>query len=170
MIASGYVKRGRAVAVLGAALAGCDLIPNQGYAKLTHRVRDPIEIASHPPPPPARPGLLGGGASAVPQLPAGAPAGVTQAMVEQGAQQFGTVCSACHGPGGQGTAAAPKLADGQWINISGTYDEIDHIITTGVPNPKEHPAPMPPRGGGSFTDEQVRQLAAYVFAISHQSP
>jgi hypothetical protein len=27
---------------------------------------------------------------------------------------------------------------------------------------------MPPLGGGSFTDDQVRQLAAYVFALSHQ--
>ncbi|MBV9110525.1 MAG: hypothetical protein JO306_14035 [Gemmatimonadetes bacterium] len=42
-------------------------------------------------------------------------------------------------------------------------------ITTGVPHPKEHPAPMPPKGGGSFDDAQVRALAAYVFALSHQT-
>jgi cbb3-type cytochrome c oxidase subunit III len=89
-------------------------------------------------------------------------------MVEAGAQSFGTVCSACHGPGGAGTAAAPKLADNTWLHISGSFDEIVQIIHSGVPNPMEAPAPMPPLGGGNFSDEQVRQIAAYVFALSHQ--
>ena len=31
-----------------------------------------------------------------------------------------------------------------------------------------HTGAMPPRGGGSFTDDQVRALAAYVFALSQQ--
>ena len=67
-----------------------------------------------------------------------------------------------------GTPAAPSLADAEWLNISGSYDEIVQTIHTGVPKPKAHPGSMPPLGGGSFTDDQVRQLAAYVFALSHQ--
>ena len=33
-------------------------------------------------------------------------------------------CSACHGPAAAGTPAAPSLADAEWLNISGSYDEI----------------------------------------------
>jgi mono/diheme cytochrome c family protein len=171
MIDSGFVKRGLAAVVLVGTLAACDgLLPQQGYEKVSRRTRAPIEVPSNPPPPPARPGLLGGGAGAVPKLPAGAPSDVTQAMVEQGAQQFGTVCSACHGSGGQGTAAAPKLADAEWLwfDHPPTVDELVSRIEQGVPNPKSHPAAMPPRGGGNFTDAQVRQIAAYVYALSHQ--
>jgi mono/diheme cytochrome c family protein len=148
------------------AVAACDLVPDDGFDKVANRTRDDV-IAAAAPPPPAYTGPLAGGAGAVPQLAAGAPAGVTQEMVEAGAQHFTTVCAACHGAGGVGTAAAPPLNDAQWLNITGGYDDIVAVINAGVPNPKEHPAPMPPRGGGSFDDEQVRALGAYVFALSH---
>ncbi|HWK89553.1 MAG TPA: c-type cytochrome, partial [Longimicrobium sp.] len=88
-------------------------------------------------------------------------------MVDEGQQNFG-LCAGCHGQGGVGTPAAPALDDAAWINISGAYPEIVTIITSGVPAPREHPGPMPPRGGGSFDDAQVRSLAAYVYALSHQ--
>ncbi|HEY0035358.1 MAG TPA: c-type cytochrome, partial [Longimicrobium sp.] len=96
------------------------------------------------------------------------PAGVTQAMVDEGQQLFGTVCAGCHGPAGAGTPAAPVLSDDRWINVTGAYPEIVTIVTNGVPQPKEHPGPMPPKGGGNFDDAQVRALAAYVYALSHQ--
>jgi mono/diheme cytochrome c family protein len=35
-----------------------------------------------------------------------------------------------------------------------------------VPTPKQHPAPMPARGGGQITDDQVREVAAYIYSIS----
>lgn len=164
--------RGGVARVLGAAgvagvLTGCFLLPDDGYEKVTYRERDALPAAAAPPPPPVVAGLGAGGA-AVPQLAAGAPAGVTQEMVDAGAQAFGTVCSACHGAGGAGTPAGPALADATWLNISGAYDEIVGIIQSGVPNPVQAPAPMPPLGGGNFNEEQVRQLAAYVFALSHQ--
>jgi mono/diheme cytochrome c family protein len=149
-------------------LAACDLVPQGGYRKLDYRVRSEGVAISNPAPPPVVPGLAAGGGSAAPTLAAGAPAGVTQAMVDEGAKLFANPCSACHGPGAKGTAAAPDLADAEWINLSGSYDEIVQIIHTGVPHPKSHPGSMPPLGGGSFTDDQVRQLAAYVFALSHQ--
>lgn len=151
-------------------LTGCEFpgIPRDGgYDAVTYRERESIGAVSRPNPPPVVAGL-GGAAAAIPTLAAGAPPGVTQAMVEQGAQQFGTVCSACHGAGGAGTPAAPELNDNQWINISGSYEELVSVITTGVPNPKQYPGAMPPLGGGSFNEEQVRAIAAYVFALSHQ--
>lgn len=153
---------------LGVALGGCDYIPDDGYDKVASRERGDGPVAAAPAPPPYVAGV-GGGGSTVPQLAAGAPAGVDQAMVEAGAQQFGTVCAACHGAGGAGTGAGPQLSDAEWLNIDGSYDEIVAVITNGVAAPKQFPAPMPARGGGPFNDEQVRQLAAYVFALSHQA-
>jgi mono/diheme cytochrome c family protein len=158
-----------ALLALTLSVAACDFVPDDGYDKVASRVREDVGIAAAPPPP-AYTGPIGGGAGAVPQLAANAPAGVTQAMVETGAQQFSTVCAACHGAGGVGTAAAPALNDAQWLNVSGAFEEIVTVINNGVPNPKEHPAPMPPRGGGNFTEEQVRALGAYVFALSHAGP
>jgi hypothetical protein len=40
-------------------------------------------------------------------------------------------------------------------------------VTNGVPNPKQHPGPMPPLGGAQRTPEQVRAVAAYVYSLSH---
>lgn len=156
---------------LVALLTGCGQIPgipvDGGFDVVTYRTRESIGAVARPNPPPVVAGL-GGAAAAIPTLAAGAPAGVTQEMVEQGAQQFGTVCSACHGAGGAGTPAAPELNDNQWIHISGNFDEIVSIIKTGVSNPREYAGAMPPLGGGSFNEEQVRAIAAYVFALSHQ--
>ena len=154
------------VIALSLAVAACDFIPAGGFDKVASRSRDDVGLAAAPPPPPYT-GPIGGGAGAVPTLAAGAPAGVTQEMVATGAQQFSTVCAACHGAGGVGTPAAPPLNDATWLNISGSFDEIVTVINTGVPAPKEYPAPMPPRGGGNFTEDQVRALGAYVFALSH---
>lgn len=96
------------------------------------------------------------------------PEGVTEAMVEAGAQIFagpGT-CFACHGANGAGTPLAPALNDAAWLNMDGSYDQIVQVINTGVPTPKQAAVPMPPRGGAALTDEQVREVAAYVFSIS----
>jgi len=94
--------------------------------------------------------------------------GVTQEMVAVGEQIFGGagVCFACHGAGGAGGPLAPALNDTEWLNIDGSYDAIVQTVTTGVPQPKQFSAPMPPRGGAPLTDEQVRQVAAYVYSIS----
>lgn len=97
------------------------------------------------------------------------PPGVTQQMVDEGRQIFtgAGICQTCHGPNAQGTALAPSLTDDEWINTDGTYEGIVQVVTNGVQQPKQHPAPMPARGGTNITDEQVRAVAAYVYAISH---
>jgi len=102
-----------------------------------------------------------------PATPANLPAGVTQDMVAQGKQIFSSTgnCFTCHGPDAKGTTLAPDLTDSQWINVSGTYDDIVALVPKGVPTPKQHPAPMPPMGGASLTDDQVKQVAAYVWSL-----
>jgi mono/diheme cytochrome c family protein len=84
-------------------------------------------------------------------------------------QVAGGTCTACHGQDAKGTAVAPDLTDNQWINGDGSYDFIVHTVTTGVPQPKQHPAPMPPKGGATLSDQQVKAVAAYVYSLSHKS-
>jgi mono/diheme cytochrome c family protein len=97
------------------------------------------------------------------------PAGVTPEMVAQGKTLFeGGICIACHGQDANGLPQlAPSLRDAVWLNTDGSYDGIVTTIKTGVAAPKEHQNAMPPMGGGQFTDEQVRALAAFVYSISH---
>lgn len=109
-----------------------------------------------------------GTAATSPDVVGELPAGVTMQMVNQGQQLYGTVCVACHGPGGNGTPLAPALNDNQWIDIDGSYESIVTVINNGVPQPREYPAPMPPLGGGNFNEEQVRSIAAYVYTLSHR--
>jgi mono/diheme cytochrome c family protein len=96
------------------------------------------------------------------------PEGATAADVEEGKKLFGSTgnCYTCHGPDGAGTALAPALSDAQWLNIDGSYAAIQGIVNKGVPQPKQHPAPMPAKGGAALTDAQVKQVAAYVYSIS----
>ncbi|HKU62215.1 MAG TPA: hypothetical protein VJQ44_13410, partial [Gemmatimonadales bacterium] len=58
-------------------------------------------------------------------------------------QEAGGTCTACHGQDAKGTAMAPDLTDNTWIHGDGSLSFIEHTVTTGVPQPKSHPAPMP---------------------------
>ena len=103
-----------------------------------------------------------------PQKAVDLPPGVTQEMVTQGEQIFAGPgnCFTCHAAKGAGTPMAPALNDANWLHVDGSYEAIVKLITSGVPTPKQHPAPMPPKGGSQITEDQVRQVAAYVFSIS----
>lgn len=126
---------------------------------------DAGEGAATPPPPPPPAATPPAAAPAQVALPEG----VTQEMVTQGQAVFtgAGLCGTCHMPDGTGGPLAPNLHDATWINIDGSYDAIVNLIMTGVAEPKEHPAPMPARGGSTISDEQVRQVAAYVYTLSH---
>jgi mono/diheme cytochrome c family protein len=152
-------------------LAACPGEFGGGYDKVAFRERTPLALAAAPDPPPVIAGIGGAAAAETPTLAANlAPAGVTQEMVEEGQRLYGTVCTACHGAGAAGTPAGPGLRDQEWIHIRGSYDELVTIITTGVANPVQYPGMMPPLGGGNFNAEQVRSIAAYIFALSTQAP
>ena len=101
------------------------------------------------------------------------PASVTPAAIAQGDSIFhgqvaGGTCTACHGQDAKGTAVGPDLTDTLWLNGDGSYQFIVSTVTTGVPQPKQHPAPMPPKGGATLTDDPVKAVAAYVYSLSHK--
>ncbi len=97
------------------------------------------------------------------------PPGVTQAMGQQGDTVFHGPgrCFKCHGPDGKGTQKGPSLvAPKKWTDIHGEYDEIVQVVTKGIPDPKDYSAPMPARTVAKLSDEDVRNVAAYVWTIS----
>jgi mono/diheme cytochrome c family protein len=147
-------------------LAACGPQQDSGFNKVGVRSHESIAPVATPDPPPVTPGLAGPGAAG-PVVAAQLPAGVTQEMVDEGQRLYGTVCVACHGAGGVGGPVGPALNDQQWLHIGGDFEEIVNIINVGVAQPAQFPAPMPPQGGGNFTPDQVRAIAAYVYAISH---
>lgn len=102
------------------------------------------------------------------------PAGVTMAMVSTGDSLFhARNCKNCHGPDGKGAQNGPDLTSGNFMHISGSYDDIVKIITTGVPKSEikdpSHQYAMRPGGGGNppLTPDQIRDVAAYVYTLSH---
>ena len=97
------------------------------------------------------------------------PEGVTAAMVAEGETIFhgAGICFTCHLQGGVGGPLAPNLTDDVWLNIDGSYESIVQNIMTGVPEPKEHPGLMLPKGGSPITDDQVRAVGAYVWTLSN---
>jgi mono/diheme cytochrome c family protein len=116
--------------------------------------------------------LLVAGASPLPaQTPsAEADPGVTPALVARGDIVYHGPgnCYACHGAKGVGLVG-PSLADGEWIHSKGTFEEIMAQINQGVPKEKAKSGiPMPPKGGATISDEDVKAAAAYVYSLSHK--
>jgi mono/diheme cytochrome c family protein len=98
---------------------------------------------------------------------------ITPEMVALGDSVFhgqaaGGICQTCHGPDAKGLAGlAPDLTDTTWINTDGSWEGIATIVQSGVPQPKQHPAPMLPMGGANLTPDQIRAVSAYVYRLSH---
>lgn len=133
------------LAVWTAPLVGCG---DDGNGRVVVRGAEDTLVAASPPPG-ARP----------------LPGGVTGAMAAEGRRLFSETCVVCHGPDARGTQLGPSLVDDEWIHVSGEYGEILRLIREGVPEPEEHPVPMPPLGGGAYTEAEVRALAAYVYSL-----
>lgn len=99
--------------------------------------------------------------------PAGA---VTPELIAQGDKVYHGPgnCYACHGSNGQG-AVGPNLTDSEWIHSKGTLEEIMAQVTHGVSKEKSKSGiPMPPKGGGTISDDDVKAVAAYVVSLSHK--
>lgn len=143
------LTRGLLALVLGATvLAGC----KGGEEKAAPAAREATP-AEEPEIAPARP----------------LPSGVTPKTAAQGRKLYPATCSVCHGPQAEGTQLGPNLRDAEWLAGSGQLPEIEQVIRDGVPEPQEFPVPMPPHGGGAYSADELRALAAYVYSIS-QSP
>jgi len=80
-------------------------------------------------------------------------------------QAGGGTCFVCHGQDAHGSAVAPNLTDGEWLHNDGSLAGISGTIKSGVPQPKKAPAPMPPMGGASLSDDQVKAVATYVHSL-----
>jgi mono/diheme cytochrome c family protein len=94
--------------------------------------------------------------------------GVSQEQFDLGRELFTGQggCQACHGPDAGGSQLAPDLTDAEWLHVAGPDPEaIAGVIRDGVAEPAQYPAPMPPMGGASLTDDQVQALAAYLASI-----
>ena len=121
------------------------------------------------------PGAPAGGAPS----PKGPPPDVTSARIAAGKTLFRNgVCVNCHGVGGNGTGNGPPLSDNMWDHGDGSYEIIVAFVKDGIPlSDMRDPSfrrPMPPRGqdprtGKLFTDEEVKQVASYVWSLSHDT-
>ncbi|HEU5169201.1 MAG TPA: c-type cytochrome [Gemmatimonadales bacterium] len=100
------------------------------------------------------------------------PAGITQEMVDKGKAVFAGAgnCYACHGQNAQGMLGpTTNLTDAQWLHSDGSYPAIVEYIKKGLTKEESKSGiPMPPRGGSKISDEEVNQVAAYVYALSHK--
>jgi mono/diheme cytochrome c family protein len=77
-------------------------------------------------------------------------------------------CYACHGSNAQGLVG-PNLTDAEWIHSKGTLEEIVVQIADGVPKEQSKSGiPMPPKGGSTISDEDVKAVAVYVYSLSHK--
>jgi mono/diheme cytochrome c family protein len=97
------------------------------------------------------------------------PDGVTAEMIAKGRTVFGGagLCYACHGKEAKGSVG-PDLTDAEWLHSKGTYPEIVAQILKGVPKEESKKGiAMPPKGGSSISDDDVKAVAAYVWSLSH---
>jgi mono/diheme cytochrome c family protein len=83
-------------------------------------------------------------------------------------QVGGGTCTVCHGQDAKGSPVGPDLTDKEWLHSDGSLEGITKTIVNGVPQPKNAPAPMPPKGGAALTDDQVKAVAAYEYSLSHK--
>jgi mono/diheme cytochrome c family protein len=71
-------------------------------------------------------------------------------------------CISCHGSNLEGTPIAPTLMAHEWKDAKGgSYEAIVGVVTNGVPGTAmvSHP--------GGISDDDVKKVAAYVWAVSH---
>lgn len=98
------------------------------------------------------------------------PEGVTSEMIERGQRLFAGpgLCTVCHGPDAKGLPnLGPDLTDREWLHSDGTFEGILATIQSGVPADKSKSGTvMPPKGGSTLTDVQLRAVAAYVWSLS----
>lgn len=117
-------------------------------------------------------GFLAVATPAYGQAAAGAGATPTPALIARGDSVFHGAgnCYACHGSKGEGLVG-PSLIDAEWIHSKGTPEEIAAQIMKGVPKEQAKSGmPMPPKGGSTISDDDVKAVAAYVYSLSQKKP
>jgi mono/diheme cytochrome c family protein len=98
------------------------------------------------------------------------PAQVNDSAVARGRELFhgSANCSACHGPAGVGTDSGAALAQGIWMHGEDSFEGILSRVVHGIPKDlSTRNTAMPMRGWITLTDAEARDVAAYVWTISH---
>jgi glucose/arabinose dehydrogenase/cytochrome c5 len=108
-------------------------------------------------------------ASALPTPPGATPAEVALGKRIFDGQVGSAPCTGCHGTDAKGSPLGPDLTNGKWLWGDGSVAAIAHIITVGVPQPKEYRSAMPPMGGAQLSSSEVSAVAAYLWALNHRS-
>jgi len=101
-----------------------------------------------------------------PQRMAAAAERINTERIEGGGQRFAENCVACHGRSGEGVSA-PALNDRTFLD-NVPDDLILALIRSGVPG-----TAMPSWGqdnGGPFTDEEIRELVAFIRSWQPDAP
>ncbi len=91
-------------------------------------------------------------------------------VIAKGDSVFHTtgMCYACHGQKAEGVVG-PNLTDAEWIHGDGSIDMIVKTVTHGIPKEESKSGiVMPPKGGSSISDDDVKAVAAYVHSLSHK--
>jgi mono/diheme cytochrome c family protein len=98
------------------------------------------------------------------------PTQVTDSAVARGRELFhgSGNCAACHGVAGMGTDSGAPLAQGVWLHGEDSYEGILSRVVHGIPKDvSTRGTAMPMRGWNTLSDGQARDVAAYVWTISH---
>jgi mono/diheme cytochrome c family protein len=98
------------------------------------------------------------------------PVQVTDSAVQRGQELFhgAAGCALCHGVAGVGTDSGPALAQGVWMHGPDSFEGILARILHGVPRTySTRDVVMPMRGWADMSDHQARDVAAYVWVLSH---
>lgn len=78
-----------------------------------------------------------------------------------GRRLYRQACIMCHGEGGRGTQLGPALA-----GAAGGGQQVATVVRDGVAASDSFPVPMPPRGDGTFSDEQIQTVSEYVGSLA----
>ena len=112
---------------------------------------------------PAPKAVAAGGGAPLP-----VPPGSSAAQVASGDKLYhSSSCAGCHGTAANGTPVGPDLTTGKYLWGDGSVAQLAATISGGVAMPKQYRQAMPPKGGAQLTDAQVKDVAAYVWALGH---
>jgi cytochrome c oxidase cbb3-type subunit 3 len=95
---------------------------------------------------------------------------LSQLALSLGESAFGDNCATCHGAGGKGAKAFPRLADDVWL-WGGSLADIERTIRHGIrsEDPATRTTDMPAFGRDEFlTAGQINDLVEYVTNVSGQ--
>jgi mono/diheme cytochrome c family protein len=91
----------------------------------------------------------------------------TTSYTDIGRQVFAASCAQCHGKNAAGGGSAPTLNSSQFLK-STANNQIQALVAGGVSG-TEMPA-WSLDYGGTFTDEQIRQVVTYLRSLEPNAP